>query len=293
MFFQEFSGINCILFYCPSLFRSVGIGANLNPEMKDHAEILQSIADNSMQTAIYVCVTLLVFTIISCFLVDRLGRRKLLLSGSLVMFLMLVLVGAYVKYFPTNNNAFVHYIQKHSVYTWLAFAGTLTFIAMFSLGWGPIPWLLMSELFPMKTRAVATGTVTCFNWLFVFITTVSFSHIIKISGISGILWIFAGITLVGFFFTLFFVPETRGRPLEDVAEMFLRRQILQVNIPWTRHDVLYSTEDLSWWPTLYLTIILFLNGKSYFDNYIAPVPKFRVTFCKPRLIWKPNSARCT
>ena len=237
MFFQEFSGINCILFYCPSLLRASGIGGRIDPSIPQ-VEVFDNIADTSMLTALYVCTTLLVFTIVSCFLVDRYGRRKLLLLGSCGMSLSLFVIGVYVREFPTNQKEIVHFMHHNTVFPIAALCLTLIFVAMFSLGWGPLPWLLMTELFPLKTRAVATGIVTFANWSFVFITTVSFNSIITLVDIYGTFWIFASITFLGFFFTFFFVPETKGRPLEDVAEMFIRRKLLQVNIPWTRHDAL-------------------------------------------------------
>ena len=229
MFFQEFSGINCILFYGPSLLQATGISSQ--PDTKN-------IAKESMVSAIYVCTTLFLFTIVSCFLVDRYGRRKLLLSGSFVISLSLIVIGVFVKKIPDDSNEKVKYINHNSAFGISAFCLMLLFIAMFSLGWGPLPWLLMSEMFPLKTRAVATGIVTCANWSFVFITTKLFHRMILWVNISGTLWIFASITVLGFFFTLFFVPETKGRPLEEVSEMFIRRKLLQIDIPWTRHDAL-------------------------------------------------------
>ena len=230
MFFQEFSGINCILFYGPSLLKATGINGQ--------GTSIENIAGDSMVSAIYVCTTLFLFTIVSCFLVDRYGRRKLLLSGSFVISLSLIVIGVFVKKVPNDPNDQVQYINQNSAFGISAFCFMLLFIAMYSLGWGPLPWLLMSEMFPLKTRAVATGIVTCANWSFVFITTKFFNGMILWVNISGTLWIFAFITVLGFFFTFFFVPETKGRPLEDVSEMFIRRQLLQVNIPWTRHESL-------------------------------------------------------
>ncbi|XP_066913518.1 solute carrier family 2, facilitated glucose transporter member 8-like [Clytia hemisphaerica] len=238
MFFQEFSGINCILFYCTSIFFASGIGAQLKP---GDTHILDTLTKGSEEYAIYVCFTLFIFTGISCFLVDRFGRRKLLLSGSVGMFISLILVSVYVHSYPVyyNNvddisNFFSK--QENTTYAILAFVCILCFIAMFSIGWGPLPWLLMSELFPIKTRGIATTIVTLSNWLFVFTTTSSFCFLVNKIHIYGAMWIFATIVFIGFFFTLFFVPETRGRPLEEVAELFIRRKVLQVSILWTRHD---------------------------------------------------------
>jgi len=208
MFFQEFSGINCILFYSAYIFEWAGIGINVS-------------VHSTNESALFVSCTLFIFTVISCFLVDRFGRRKLLLFGSVLMSLALIGDGIYSYMFDATNP--LKWASKFALFN------TLLFIAAFSIGWGPLPWLLMSELFPMKTRGVATAIVTCANWLFVFVTTLSYCFIVAKATQAGAFWIFAGIIVAGFFFVLFFVPETNGRSLEDVSELFLRRRVLRVN----------------------------------------------------------------
>jgi len=241
MFFQEFSGVNCILFYCSSIFLASGIGARVKPEdLVDVKKIVKALKNDSKLYALFVCSTLFIFTGISCFLVDRYGRRKLLLSGSVGMFISLIPVSVYVYHYQFNMKQIIDFLskQENTTYAILALMCILSFIAMFSIGWGPLPWLLMSELFPIKTRGIATAIVTFSNWSFVFTTTSSFCKVIYGIHIYGTLWTFAIIVVMGFFFTLFFVPETQGRPLEEVAELFIRRNLLQVSIPWTRHDAL-------------------------------------------------------
>jgi len=243
MFFQEFSGINCILFYSAYIFQLAGIGIRI--EDKDTAKNLDFITKvvrrNTNMTALFMSLTLFLFTVVSCFLSDRFGRRKLLLFGSVIMSLALLGDGIYsykFQFFNENLVGYLELVSKSSVTSKLALFSMFLFIAAFSIGWGPLPWLLMSELFPIKTRGVATAIVTCMNWLFVFTTTSTFCLVVEKIKPYGAFWIFTVVTIAGFFFVLFFIPETKRRPLEDVSELFIRRQILQVNIPWIRHDPL-------------------------------------------------------
>ena len=242
MFFQEFSGINCILFYSPYIFQLAGIGVQVPYDIGDSLDkITADVRQNAHTSALYVTCTLFSFTIVSCFLADYVGRRKLLLSGSIVMSLALLFDGIYCSTNPFSNQSvetYLHTISKSTVYSKFALVSMLLFIAAFSIGWGPLPWLMMSELFPIKTRGVATSIVTCVNWLFVFITTSSFCLFFQEIRPDGAFWFFTAVTVLGFFFVLFFVPETRRKPLEEVAELFIRRQIVQVNIPWIRHHEL-------------------------------------------------------
>lgn len=222
MFFQEYSGINCILFYCSKIFYNAGIGIFI--DLSTHPtrdEILSIFVDNARQYALFVSLTLFISTGISCLLVDRIGRRKLLLSGSIVMFISMFTVGLYCYKYP---EPLTNPVSTHlDGFSKLALACVLIYIAGFSVGWGPLPWLLMSELFPIKTRAIATSIVTFTNWLLVFASTSTFCYMTKWMKPYGAFWFFMGIILIGFLFTLFYVPETRGRPLEDVSEMFLEK----------------------------------------------------------------------
>jgi len=241
MFFQEFSGINCILFYCAYIFQLAGIGLKrFKPEdLVNPDTVMTAIRNNAKLCALFVSGTLFVFTGISCFLVDRFGRRKLFLFGSAMMSLALLYDGIYSYEFQFFNDDIENYLLTASdVPSKLALFSTLFFIAAFSIGWGPLPWLLMSELFPIKTQGVATSIVTSANWLFVFVTTSSFCLVVESVKPYGAFWTFTGVTVLGFFFVLFFLPETGGRPLEDVSELFIRRRIVHVSIPWIRYDSL-------------------------------------------------------
>lgn len=245
MFFQQFSGINCILFYCSMIFSRAGIGPGDSPGPDGDPTsdaYKEELFDKAQVASIFVCITLFVFTLVSCVLADRVGRRKLFLAGSVVMTIVLFLMGSYFWKFPPYIRRNIQptvlpVVQitatssstKQATYAVLALVGTLLYVAFYSIGWGPLPWLLMSEFFPIKTRGLATSIVTCANWLFVFTTTVIFDPMTDAIREDGVFWFFGCLTFFGLLFALYFVPETKGKPLEDVTDMFLNNRIWRLN----------------------------------------------------------------
>ena len=94
------------------------------------------------------------------------------------------------------------------------------FVAFFSLGWGPLPWLITAEVLPVRAKSLGGGIATASNWLFAFITTKEFEDLESVLDEFGAFWLFAGISLVGVLFVFFLVPETRGRSLEEIEAEF-------------------------------------------------------------------------
>merc|ERR1740116_454395 len=94
------------------------------------------------------------------------------------------------------------------------------FIAAFSLGFGPIPWLMMSELFAPEVKLLASSISTTFNWTLAFLVTKFFSNMVDVLTEAGAFWVFGGITILTFFFCLLFVPETKGKSLDDIQQLF-------------------------------------------------------------------------
>lgn len=94
------------------------------------------------------------------------------------------------------------------------------FIAGFAVGWGPIPWLLMSEIFPLHIKGVATGVCVLTNWFMAFLVTKEFNSIMEILRPYGAFWLTAAFCILSVLFTLTFVPETKGRTLEQITAHF-------------------------------------------------------------------------
>lgn len=207
MVFQQLCGINAVMFYCVKIF--------------DLAQL-----HDAKSVSLSVAATQVLFTAIACLVVDKTGRRSLLLIGGILMFICLFVLGIYydiadlaIKNPISIFGKYSHTVPAHSI-SWLAVLCVVVYIAVFSIGWGPLPWVLMSELFPPRAKSLASGTVTLFNWLFVFIVTSLFHQMTLTLHEQGTFWFFAGWSLLSFLFVLFFVPETKGRTLEEIEEMF-------------------------------------------------------------------------
>ena len=96
----------------------------------------------------------------------------------------------------------------------------MVYLASFSIGFGPVPWLMMAEIFPSRIRGPAASLVTTFNWTCVFIVTNTFMNLQKAITPYGVFWLFALILLAFIFFIIFYVPETQGLSLEKIERSF-------------------------------------------------------------------------
>lgn len=113
------------------------------------------------------------------------------------------------------------YIKENHIYDvtsigWLPLVSFVVYVIGFSLGFGPIPWLMMGEILPAKIRGSAASVVTAFNWMCTFIVTKTFNDLLSAIGPASTFWLFGVITLIGLVFVIGFVPETRGRSLEEI-----------------------------------------------------------------------------
>lgn len=155
-------------------------------------------------------------TFVSVMVVDRLGRRILLLASSIVMGIATVLMGVYF---------FMQSKDKNSVDNlgWLPVVCLCVFIVMFSIGFGPVPWLMMGELFASDIKGVAGSIAGTSNWVLAFIVTKTFVNLNKAIGPGETFWLFSGITFVGAVFVFFFVPETKGKSLNEIQQLLERK----------------------------------------------------------------------
>ena len=211
MFFQQFSGVNIVMFYAASVLK--GTSLKTNPNL---------IADFSVGTIQVLA------TVVSVLLVDVFGRKILLVTSSIIMALSTGCIGAY--FFFANQNIICsqfHFLvckgSAESDFSWLAVAGMAFFTIGFSIGWGPIPWLMMGELFPQKVRGILSGVATAVNWLFAFIITMLFTDYQKYVQPFGGWWTFMIFILLSIPFVIFLLPETRGKTLEQIEENFRQK----------------------------------------------------------------------
>ncbi|EEB19066.1 sugar transporter, putative [Pediculus humanus corporis] len=194
MLFQQLCGINAVIFYAAEIFRIAG--TDLDPFV----------------CAIIVGVSQVVFTYGATLLVDRTGRKILLLLSSGVMIVCLFVLGIYFQ-LKENDESSVKSIG------WLPLLSVNVFVICFSLGFGPLPWMMMGELFSTSIKEMASAMAVVMNWVLVFAVTKTFSDLLSALGKSGAFWLFGGISCIGFLFVCFVVKETKGKSFGDIQKM--------------------------------------------------------------------------
>lgn len=187
-FFQQATGINTIIYYAPIIFEHAGFQN----------------ASDAILASVVIGIVNVVFTLLSLPLIDRVGRRPLLIIGSLGMFLSLVLCGAAFASSGLEN------------FGYLALICVLAYIAFFAISLGPIMWLMISEVFPLEHRALGTSLAVCAQWGFNILVSASFPDLLHAAGPSHTFWFYALICLLGLFFIIKKVPETKGKALEEI-----------------------------------------------------------------------------
>ena len=214
MIFQQFSGINAALFYSSTIFTNAGFKGNM-------VEIISALAAGLTQ---------IFATLLSVLLVDRLGRRWLLLASSVGMG-MSSLALALLFHFLDIHSCIPAPDDITSICKSIGF-GTIgcvvVFIASFSIGWGPIPWTSMSELLPNRVRGLAAGISVVINWSCATVVTLCFGYYSK-AVTPAVAWgSFAAVMLLSIFCVALFLPETKGRSLEEIQEDFEHGRILAI-----------------------------------------------------------------
>ncbi|MBM3465468.1 MAG: sugar porter family MFS transporter [Armatimonadetes bacterium] len=184
--FQQLSGINAIMYYGPQVFRAAGFGGTSSYE----AQFVMGIVNVAA-------------TVIGVWLVDRAGRRPLLLGGFVGMIACLVSVGAILGQ-PSASSAHLSLIM------------VLLFIAFFAVSLGGVPYVIMSEIFPLQLRGTCMAVASVANWAFNMAVSYSFDPLVNAMGMGNVFFLFGACTAVGFVFAFLLVPETRGTALEQI-----------------------------------------------------------------------------
>ncbi|KAI8639015.1 general substrate transporter [Parasitella parasitica] len=196
MFFQQFTGMNALIYYAPKIFQSVGLTG-------------ESV---SLLATGVVGIINFVFTIPTVFLLDIVGRKSALMVASVVMAICMIVVAIITALFQ-------HDWPSHEREGWVSVAFIYIFIANFAYAWGPICWVIPAEIFPLRSRAKAMSVTTSANWMCNFIIGLIVPTMLeKIT--YGTYIFFACFLVLSFFFVWIFVPETKGRSLEDMDQVF-------------------------------------------------------------------------
>ena len=189
---QQFCGVNAVNFYAPTMFTNLGFG--------NSASLLASIVLGVVKLA---------FTAWVVFVVDRWGRKPLLLIGNVSMAATLLLLGVAVLTLHSPIASGISTLVLLMVY-----------LAGYELGWGAIVWLMMSEVFPLKARGVGMGVSSVVLWAGTFTITFVFPVMENGLGLAYSAWIFAAVSVVLYVLVAKFVPETKGRSLEEIQEVW-------------------------------------------------------------------------
>ena len=193
---QQVTGINTVIYYAPTIIEYTGVSSG-------SSAILASLG---------VGVVNVIATIVALRLIDTKGRRTLLFVGVAGMTASLVALGG----------AFLG-DETGTLITVVAIASLMAYVAAFAISLGPIFWLLNSEIYPLNVRSKAAAAGTMANWTFNFIVSLTFLLLIDELGQSGTFFFYAAVGLFTLWFCWKLVPETKGKRLEDIEEIFKQR----------------------------------------------------------------------
>lgn len=195
MFAQICTGINTIIYYAPTIFKSAGFDSNI--------------------TAIYATAGIgiinFLMTIVAIYFTDRLGRKPLLYFGLTGVMLSLFALGFSFEFANTLGE-----YQK-----WVAVGSLVAYIICFAMSLGPVGWILVSEVFPLKIRGISMSICTVSNFAFNFFVVASFPVLLHRIGGAWTFWIFGFVSILCIIFVYFFVPETKGISLEKIEENWI------------------------------------------------------------------------
>lgn len=184
--FSQLSGINAIIYYGPDILSNAGLTLS-----------------DSLGGQVTIGIVNVLFTFLAIWKIDAWGRKPLLLSGIIGVFLSLVMCASYFLYGMEQPLIIIIFITA--------------FIACFAFSYGPVTWIIISEIYPTKVRGTAMSIATLSLWL----TNVLIAQVFpRMNAWSewGAFLVFAGITLVAFFFVRFFIPETKNKSLEEIEK---------------------------------------------------------------------------
>lgn len=230
LLFQQFTGLFVLLFYTQTIFEMVGF------------------PDGRVATALMGATTVISY-LATPFLVERTGRRIMLNISAVGVFISATTLGAafYIHDHAAPSNLTLHTSPVHSpvmlfdnmvpqmstfsapdmpssAVSYMALIAALGMMSAYSLGYGPLPWVLIAELIPLRARATVGGIAVFITWLLSFIVTKLFAPLSAIIGVYGCFWLFASFSALSLVYVATLLPETKGRTLEEIEYYFKEGQ---------------------------------------------------------------------
>jgi len=197
MLVQQFTGINSVIYFSSNIFKSAGFESTA---MATLASILVAIAN-------------IIATCVALYLVDRKGRRVLLLVSLSGMAVFISLLGMTFA---------VPAVSDSSIKPGFSVTCTILYAIFFAFGTGPLPWVITSEIFSQRYRSMAVAIATASNWLSNFVIGQTFLPITTAIGIGQTFWIFGGICILAVIFVALRVPETKGKSFDEIEKLFTK-----------------------------------------------------------------------
>ena len=191
--FQQITGINTVIYYAPIILQTAGISS----------------ASGAILATAGIGVVNVLMTVLSMRLVDRKGRRPLLLVGIAGMAVTLGIL-----------SLSFHFSNASGTLAWIAVLSMMAYVASFAISLGPIFWLLISEIYPLKIRTSSEGLAATFNWGSNLVVSLTFLTLVQRVGASRTFLMYALFALVAFVFSFRKVPETKGRTLEEIERFW-------------------------------------------------------------------------
>jgi MFS transporter, SP family, galactose:H+ symporter len=192
--FQQVTGMNTVIYYAPRILQTAGFNSV-------SGAILATVGVGTVNVAM---------TILAMSLVDRAGRRPLLLAGIAGMIITLCVLGLNFRISSASGQL-----------AWIAVICLMGYVASFAISLGPIFWLLIAEIYPLKIRGLAEGTAATFNWASNLIVSLTFLTLVETLGANSTFLLYAVASVASWLFAYYLVPETKGRTLEQI-EAFWR-----------------------------------------------------------------------
>jgi sugar porter (SP) family MFS transporter len=185
--FQQLIGVNAVIYYSPIIFQDAGVSS----------------ANTAILATSFVGVVNVIATVVASLVIDKFGRRPLLLWGAGIMTVSLVALGAIFVIGPNKAGYFILLVL-------------CLYITAFELSFGPIFGLMSAEIFPTRVRAVGSSISTFANWVANLLVSVTFLSLVNGIGQSGTFWLYAAMGMLAFVFCQRMVPETKGKSLEEI-----------------------------------------------------------------------------
>ncbi|WP_411831760.1 sugar porter family MFS transporter [Paenibacillus dokdonensis] len=186
---QQVTGINAVMYYAPEIFKQTGAGTN--------AALIQTILVGLIN---------FLFTILAIWLIDKVGRKVLLLIGSSAMTICLAVIGMAFQTGHASGPLVLIFI--------------LIYVAAFAVSLGPVVWVVISEIFPNRIRGIATSIASMALWAADYVVSQAFPPMLTSAGPAITFWIFGLMSLITFVFTWRVIPETKGKSLEDMESLW-------------------------------------------------------------------------